>query len=295
LGHVLELALDEERSPEHLERQRNSSPDAAHLDQRHVVFALSFIAGRLELESLTPDEYAEERRRLIKSERRRRQPRELYAGLLPTVGQIERIIGSDNGGGGSGAGPPAPDVGVAWDRALALAELEPREHLRDQRRHRGTHSDSLPLPAAIHYYVEANGELPSRDRFEQFRRLADVKVEHRPGKWAEHLEAAIAYRQTLGLSGSTEHPTIVGGRENEKPVRPPTQPIAGAGALTGKGRFKHTRQDCISAIEQFTQEGERPFTQARYRGFAQRYGLPAPRHFERYGGFRKLLQDVVHQ
>jgi hypothetical protein len=60
---------------------------------------------------------------------------------------------------------------------------------------------------------------PRGTGFEQFRRLAGVKVEHRPGKWVEHLEAAIAYRQTLGLSAPTDHPTIVGGRQNRKPVR----------------------------------------------------------------------------
>jgi hypothetical protein len=163
---VLKLALDDERSPEHLERQRTSQPDAHHLDQRHVIYALRFIALRRSAKSLTPSEYAEERRAVIRSEHRRRDRcRRLQAELLPTVGQIERIMGV---GGDDDDQHDQRQGTAAWDRALTLAELAPRAELHTERRHRGRYSDSLPLIEAIHHYVEANGELPSKERFREF-------------------------------------------------------------------------------------------------------------------------------
>lgn len=96
---MLELALDEERSPGHLERQRIGEPDADYLDSRHVIYALRLAASRRDTTSLTPDEYAEERRKIVVVERRRRGGRGLQADLLPTVGQVERIMRNLGAGG----------------------------------------------------------------------------------------------------------------------------------------------------------------------------------------------------
>ena len=187
-SEVLRRALDESASPEHAERRRMGEPEAAHLDARHVIYALRLAAGRRETKSLTPDEYEEERRAILAEEGRRQDlGRNLQAELLPTVGQIEWLM-RDSG----------QSTGGPWDAALAIAELEPRSNLRDQRRHRGRRLDSLPLVEAIHHYVEANGTLPSREQFKEFRRLADVKVETRSGGWTDALRAAIAYGRSSG-------------------------------------------------------------------------------------------------
>jgi hypothetical protein len=176
--------------------RRLGEPEAMHLDVRHVIYALRLAAGRRGVRSLIPDEYEGERRTILAEERRRRGlRRSLQAELLPTVGQIELLMRESE-----------LSTGRPWDKALASAELEPRANLRDQRFHRGRRPDSLPLVEAIHHYVEANGELPSKLRFIEFRRLADVKVEDWQGSWRDALKAAIEYREGLGFKGPTEMP-----------------------------------------------------------------------------------------
>jgi hypothetical protein len=59
---VLERALDESASPEHAGRRRLGEPEAAHLDVRHVIYALRLAAGRRKAKSLTLDEYEDDRR-----------------------------------------------------------------------------------------------------------------------------------------------------------------------------------------------------------------------------------------
>jgi hypothetical protein len=57
------------------------------------------------------------------------------------------------------------------------------------------------MVVAIHHYVEANGTLPSGEQFKEFRRLANVKVETRPGGWTAALRETVEYRARLGLTG----------------------------------------------------------------------------------------------
>jgi hypothetical protein len=274
---VLERALDESASPEHAERRRLGEPEAAHLDVRHVIYALRIAAGRREAKSLTPDEYEDERREILGEEARRRGlRRHLQAELLPTVGQVEWLMrdSSDR------------SMAAPWDAALAIAELEPRSDLRDQRRHRGRRPDSLPLVEAIHHYVEANGTLPSREQFKEFRRLADVKVETRSGGWTDALKATIEYRAGLGLAEPTEMPAT--GKPPagaSRQVKIPAGGIPGAAPGAKKGKSKYAEADCIEAVRRYLGEDDGPHNQKGYLLFAGRHKLPAPSYFGDHGGW----------
>lgn len=280
---VLNRSLDPTASAQHAERQRLGEPDARYLDLRHVIYALRLVASRRGAKGLTPDEYAEERRTIIVAEGRRRNlRRRLQAELLPTVGQIEVIV---------------RDIkavsGAPWDKALALSELEPRSTLREQRFHRGPHRDSLPMVELIHHYVEANGELPSRNDYEEFRKLAAVKVETRKGTWKQHLEATIKYRETLGLTEPRELPTIAGRRgRGPREIKLPAGGIPGAAPRLGKGRRKYTEADCVAAVRRYLEEVDGPHTQKGYLVFSGRHGLPAPSEFDVHGGWRELRRKA---
>jgi len=122
----------------------------------------------------------------------------------------------------------------------------------------------------IHHYVEANDELPSKDDFEKFRKLADVKVESRKGTWKEHLEATIKYRETLGLTGPRELPTIAGRRgRGPREIKLPAGGIPGAVPRLGKGRRKYSGTDCVAAVRRYLEEDDGPHTQKGYLVFSK--------------------------
>lgn len=187
----------------------------------------------------------------------------------------------------------APSMGAPWDAALAIAELEPRTTLRDQRHRRGRRPDSLPLVEAIHHYVEANGALPSREQFKEFRRLADVKVETRSGGWAEALKAAIKYRAELGLTEPTEMPAM--GKPPagaSRQVKIPAGGIPGAVPGLKKGKSKYAEADCVAAVRRYLEEDEGPHNQKGYLLFAGRHALPAPSYFGDHGGWRAVRRKA---
>lgn len=248
-----------------------------------MIYALRLAAGRRGAKTLTPDEYAEERRAILAAEGRRRNlRRSLQAELLPTVGQIEVIVRDRKA-----------VSGAPWDKALSLADLEARSTLRKQRFHRGRHPDSLPLVEAIHHYVEANGELPSKGDFERFRKLVDAKIESRTGGWKDYLKEAIAYRQSLGLTGPTELPTIAGRRgRGKREIKVPQGGIPGAAPRLGKGRRKYDEDDCVAAVRRYVEEDDGPHNQKGYLVFAGRHGLPTPSLFQDHGGWRVLRRKA---
>lgn len=275
---VLKLALGPGRQTEQAERVRFKEPEAHHLGERHVVFALRLVAKRLEVASLTPGQYANERYKLL--EEKQRSQRQLYAELMPTVGQIERIVDGGN---------------TAWDRALELAFLEPRQVLRQQRdlAQRGRRPESMPLVKAIHHYVEANGELPTKRRLLEFARLADLQVGEPRRDWSKHVEEAIAYRRTLGLEGPTELPGTTVSPGRPKPaVQVPIGGVPGTNPRRTHGQPKYSRMDCVTALRRFLEESAQRPTQANYAQFAQAFKLPAVSTIQRHGSFKELREEA---
>jgi hypothetical protein len=102
---LLELVFDPSRDVGYTHAQRRGEEEAGHFTEEHVYYALRRVADERDVKTLGPDAYARARQELIAADRRRGV--NLLGELLPTVGQIERIVGD-------------------WAGALKLAELEPR-------------------------------------------------------------------------------------------------------------------------------------------------------------------------
>jgi len=289
---VKEIAFDETASIEHVERRRRASAPARYLSERGVYFALRLIAKRLDVKTMTPGEYDDERQVALKEERKRDRPRPLLAQLLPTANQIEQLFLS-----GDDDDDDDQDVGAAWDRALEVAELEPRAQLRDQRRRRGRLEESLPLIEAIHIFAELNGRLPSKTDLNEFGEKADVQLEAIRKPYRDVLREAIAYRQALGHNGPTELPRPEGGAGGNAPRAPIAAPapgsIPGVARRLSKGRTRYARDELIAAIQAYLEDldGGRP-TQKGYGRYAVKNRLPATKNFAKHGGWKALLVEA---
>jgi hypothetical protein len=287
---VKEIAFDEQASVEHIERQRSAAAPAIYLSEQAVFFSLRLVAKRLDLKSLTPGEYEDERLALLKEEKKRDLPRPLAAQLLPTVGQIEQLFArADDDEDEQGEG--------AWDQALAVAELEPRAQLRAERQRRGRREDSLPVIEAIHLFTELNGKLPSREDFAEFGERADIQIETARRPWRGLLKETIAYRRTLGLTQPTEMPKPSGGAGGSSPRAPVKAPapgsIPGVARRLGKGQTRYTRHEPLTAIRAYLEQlkSGKP-TQKGYGRYAVRNGLPSASNFEKHGGWRELVEEA---
>lgn len=283
---VKEIAFDENASIEHVERRRRASAPARYLSERGVYFALRLVAKRLDVKTMTPGEYEDERLVALKEERDRDRRRPLLAQLLPTANQIELLfVGGDD------------DDDGAWDRALAIAELEPRAQLRDQRRRRGRLEESLPLVEAIHLFAELNDRLPSKTDLNEFGEKADVQLEAIRKPYRDVLREAIAYRQTLGHNGPTELPRPEGGAGGNAPraqiAAPPPGSIPGVARRLRKGRARYSRDELLKAIQAYLKDldGRRP-TQKGYGRYASKHKLPATKNFAKHGGWKALLEEA---
>lgn len=278
---VKEVAFDEQASIEHVERRRRAAAPADYLSDRAVYFALRLIAKRLDVKTLTPGAYEEERLVVLREEKRRDPRRLLMAQLLPTVGQIEQHFAGND------------DDDASWDSALAVAELEPRA----RRFATGKRPASLSLVVGIHLFVEFNDELPSRERFEKFADQADIQVEAPNKQWREHVGEAVAYRRSLGFYEPTALPKSRGGAGGTKKL--PAVKAPAPGSIPGtiprerKGRSKHSREALIAAIQAYLEDLDcaRP-TQKGYGRYAVKNELPAPSNFAKHGGWRILLDEA---
>ena len=293
------------------------------LDVRHLVFALRWAAREAVLPSLNPDRYRVIRRELLRRERRLNrgltEHQSLLPQLLPSAGQIERIAEHhDEGRDDEDVAGSAPLVEAleipadaatdekaervgAWDRALQLAGLEPRsalEAVRQKTRRKGPewNDPRLPLVELIHHFLEANGEMPSRVRHYDFARELGIAVEVPSKDWLDHLEDARAYRAELGLD-SPGNPRARG-KGARKQLKLPADGIPGAPLrLERKGRTRYSEEDCIESLRRFDAElpPREPRTRARYLPFSVDHGTVPPSHFDRYGGFRKLMEEARDQ
>lgn len=291
---IKEVAFDDAASLEHVERRRVAEPMATFISERSVYFALRLIAKRLDVKTLTPGEYEDERVKLIKEERQRDPGRALMAHLVPTVGQIEQVsAGDDDDDDHQGAGSAS-----AWDRALVIAELEPRAQLRDERRQRGRREDSLPLLEAIDLFVQFNDRLPSKQDINEFGEAADVQLEAIRRPWREILKEAIKQRRARGLNEPTEFPKASGGAGGSQ--RKPKVKAPAAGSLRGvarrlrHGSSRYSRADLVAAIQVYLEQldGRRRPSQKNYGRYAATNGLPAPSNFNKHGGWSVLLAEA---
>lgn len=170
--------------------------------------------------------------------------------------------------------------------------LEPERNERRRRRQPPVPQPRLPLREAIHHFLEANGELPSHRRLTHFARQLHIALELRSKPWAEHLDEARAYRASLGLTTPAENPKPQG-HAARKTVKVPEGGIPGAPRrVIRRGSSLYNEEDCVAALRRFDEEApsSEPCTQKRYLEFSVEHGTVPPKHFQRYGGFTKLMQ-----
>jgi hypothetical protein len=269
---LLELVFDETRDIELTHALRTWRVEADDsLDGDDVYYALRRVAiGELEQQSLKPDEYRRERERLIASASRRRSDSvELVAQTLPTVGQIERIAGD-------------------WDKALALAELEPRQTPTKN----GHANESVPIAEVLDRFAdEADGWFCRRAQLLQYARERKIVMAARAqgSRWEDYIAEAAARRKargalTRGLPPIGTWPSY--GRMGEEASSDSVQEATGE---TVKPAYYWTLERCVEAARKYHDDPTAPGnpSQARYRAWAVgRPDAPSPSAFARYGGWK---------
>ncbi len=348
---LLALVFDPDRDIDRTHGQLRGQEDANELGPRHLFFALNLAARRRHARTLTPGEYEHTRRRLIAEDDRRHDGGSDLDHLLPTVGQIEALAARevacldrprrrqpDNTNGAAAgnhedAGAPAIQSGPperrrnvselgGWDRALAVAGLDPRPATgrsapaqadaekagappaparRRQRRER----EEMPILEAISHFVDANGRWPSYETILKFINMAAIVVESPRRAWddagstAEMMKRAREYRASLGLDSPSGDGARKGRARAGEQVRIPEGGIAGAPTgRTGRDAYKKTKDEVLDALERFDRELQPPSvprTRARYVMFASEHGLPSATIFTRHGGFTMLMGEMYER
>jgi hypothetical protein len=255
---LLELVCDPSRDIAQTHAQRTGEEDADHLTEEHVYYALRRVADELEAKTFAPDTYARTRRQLIASDRRRGV--DLLAELMPTVGQIERIMDS-------------------WDAGLELAGLEVRNG-DGWKAPRG-----MPLIEALDLHAEAtDGWLCSYQALEAFARAHDISLARQEkGKpWSSCVDEATQLRAARGAGTKG-----IAGPGTELTYRLPEG--ADRPAAPKRRRRDHwTLELCVDAVRRYFEQ--LPARQAASKkGYlawsAGREDAPAPSVFDRYGGW----------
>jgi hypothetical protein len=297
---LLELVFDESRDIERTHAQRAGATADESLGETHVYYALRRVAlTELGKMSLRPDEYQRERERLIAEARRNRggsPSPELIIELLPTAGQIIRI---------------ADD----WDKALEIAELEPRQTPTKG----GRVEPAVPIAEVLDRFAdEAGGWFCRRPQLIDYARERGIVMTARaPGSsWADYISEAAAAREARGAlvrglppAGTfPAYPALEGGdAATEDPAAEDTAPETDDGEPASreasavanerpvkradKPRGYWTLERCVAAVRRYYDDPNTNGThsQARYRAWAAgRPDAPSPSTFDQYGGWKKV-------
>jgi hypothetical protein len=227
--------------------------------------ALQLVARRLDLNTLTPDEYDAERLRMRARERRswrHGSPLE-----LPTANQIVVVCGG-------------------WGNALAAAGLELRA--ADP-----LPAGGVPIVDALAWAVALHNAVPTTQQLEWFAGAQRFPLAKRRHPWAHYLDALAA---RLAEQGKELPPRAPAGRKASFHI-----PVEGAESPWDPSQYgvkrtkRHTREVCVEALVDFLDgisADERP-TLRRYRQFRKEYpGKPASSVIDRHGGLVPLLEEA---
>jgi hypothetical protein len=273
---LLELCLENKDPALALARREGAQPEDA-INQEDAISALRGVVLPLGQGSVTPDQYAAQRERLIAADRRHY----LHGGRmsLPTVGQIETLF---EGG---------------WDEALVAASLEPRPAASGGRR-------GMPLLEALDLFLAQHGGLPSLGELRRWasrRGIALAAKGRRP--WQEILDELRQDRQARGM-WTPPQVTIEGRRgrppKNASPTSPPAQPAAAPPEPSADLPKRLIRDRTQAELEQALQDflawlgsNERP-TQRNYRRYCREHpGTPWPVAFDRHGGWGSMRDRAL--
>ena len=259
---LLELVFDETKDlGAVLDERIRARPRA--LDAKQVQYALVYIARRLGVSTVLPDQYVAERASVIE-EWARRGRSSLASEMLPTRGQIEHWCGS-------------------WDAALETAGLDARGEPAG-----GREKKALPVPDAIAVYFRQDGCLPSKRALTRFCTERDISWQtHRGKTWAEWLTAAVQRIADLGLPSPPPY---------GEPAPDGWQPIDSELAMPSRRRRReYTYLEVLEwahAFQANVEPGARANTVV-WKAFVRARRGPSLGVVKKHGGLAALLDEVT--
>jgi hypothetical protein len=190
---------------------RRSDP-AEWLTGRHVAFALRLVADYQRAATVTPQQYDTIRARLVAEHDK--CDGALLADVLPNAGQLQHFCDG-------------------WDRALAIAGLEPAPSPARGKRVSAASAQPAGMPPAeaLAFYAALNGTWASYETLRQFARHSGFSLAKRPrGSWRPVVAAARELLDRAGLpapAGTGPKPL---GQGKRIVMRYPTDGIPGTAA-----------------------------------------------------------------
>lgn len=242
--------------------QRVSARDRSLTDE-HVFWALNHVAHFLAVRSLRPHEYETGRRQLLEQNTGSEMNRRQWECVLPTGNQLTTHA-------------------KTWDRALELAELDPREAV--ERR-------EVPSPSElIARFFLRHGHLPLERRFKDFlnqEELACAAWQHR--SWDSWCVEACDLLAAQGFPRPVPHPSK-SGPDGWQAIN------ADLSGLPKKGIAEYSRLQVLEAVCEFkfSLEPRATPTDKRYQAFSNRRNkVPGLRVVQSHGGLQQLLREIA--
>ncbi len=271
---VVALAHEPEGEQNHRLSQKQTAPYQDWLTEEYVASVLKLAAHRLGTNTLTPDRYRSVAASLTAADNARwLHGRQL---LVPSDDQIVAACGGAAAGG--------------WDRALALAGLQPRPGLGNQ----GMNRKAPPITDVMERFHDAHGVQPSARTLKAFAKANGIpyaREEHK--KWSEWLEEWKRSRRDRGLPEPrvVEH---VGGRG----VKAPNYAVDVGAARPGEHRLsKRTEEACVAAVARYLAQlpaGKRS-SKRGYDDWAKQQNprAPASSNFDTRGGWETIRRKAI--
>ena len=283
------LALATTAEPASIERHLISQQTgpAMKLSPNRVRYALRCVAEHLQVDALSPDDYARGRESVLGHDRRRRHGvRGALGELLPTVDQLQKHWD--------------------WSAALKAAGLK-RPAVVPVRRSGAVHAGGLPHVDAQVVFARVNGRFAGRRELQLFMLDCDAALVDAPrgaGAYIPIYDEAEERLRAEGYTGPLPRPNPA----TPKPAPyelPPGGRIEGAprsqksilAEKTPEQRQADLRERSIAGLRAFLawMADEHPTlkpTQERYRIWRKGTKWPSQSNFQQFGGFTVLLEEA---
>lgn len=248
---------------------------AGAVSDHQLVFALRFVADRLGVDALGRGQYSFARDRLVAEDTARHGGEGLLTSLVPTLNQIESRW--------------------RWGAATKLAGLKDADARKKPRLTGGGRQMGMPSDEAAAYYAALNAVWPSSMTLTAWARDTGFALSTRQfNPWKPVITRAAKLLAAAGIEPPSGGPKGLGAGEHVK-YRYPVNGIPGAPPRDGRGTPERNavhEEFCVLALRVWLASlaSKDSVSRSRYLSWQVGSGWPAPRHFDRHGGF-KLLRE----
>ena len=267
---LLRDIFDEERSFEHVARERVGVDDWRDLDTPHIDYGLNRVADFAGLTSFTSSRYDVLRDDVIRAERRRPKTGGEIGRRLPTSEQILRFYDGD------------------WDRALLAHGLDVDPHERYMAR-------AVRVPEAIVRFYRKTGFLPTTKQLSKFAHYFQFSREDWKRMWPEALDAGRAAIREAGLPEPPPYRP-----RQDKPVWEDEHGSRPWDPADAPYRPKHrwtTKAPVLAKVAEFIRDEvgpRRPASQDRYQAWsALDPDRPSLEIIQKFGGLKALVKEAA--